>query len=248
MKKNILGIIILSFLISYSVVASHPDESHSHGNKHENAPSPAIITNDNEYLTNLNLMKGHLWVGIELYKTSSIDNAKMHMKHPKSELYGDMVPTFKARGAPGFATELENLSSSVQSEESIKIVNDRYSNLFVAISKNEEFITQGNDSIDKKIKLVISLLEIAAKEYAIGIVNGKVENVYEYQDALGFTTMAKNNLLDINTKNINNKLRISKIIDILNFLLPLWPELVPNSNIDGDARTIIDAIEKIKKI
>jgi hypothetical protein len=170
------------------------------------------------------------------------------MKHPKSELYGDMVPTFKARGAPGFATELENLSSSVQSEESIKIVNDRYSNLFVAISKNEEFITQGNDSIDKKIKLVISLLEIAAKEYAIGIVNGKVENVYEYQDALGFTTMAKNNLLDINTKNINNKLRISKIIDILNFLLPLWPELVPNSNIDGDARTIIDAIEKIKKI
>ena len=60
--------------------------------------------------------------------------------------------------------------------------------------------------------------------------------------------MAKNNLLDINTKNINNKLRISKIIDILNFLLPLWPELVPNSNIDGDARTIIDAIEKIKKI
>ena len=50
------------------------------------------------------------------------------------------------------------------------------------------------------------------------------------------------------SKNINNKLRISKIIDILNFLLPLWPELVPNSNIDGDARTIIDAIEKIKKI
>ena len=239
MKKHITATIILSLIIGFPALASH------HG--HNNDAALKIITNDIEYLTNMNLMKGHLWVGIELYKAAKIDNAKRHMKHPKSELYGDMVPTFEAKGAPGFASELKDLASSVEDEAPLKTINMYYQNLFKAINKNEKFINQTSDSNDKKIELVISLLEIAADEYAVGIVNGKVENKYEYQDALGFTTMAKNILEGITAENVTEEKRLSKIINVVDSLLPLWPELVPNLNVDGDSKTILDAIEKIKK-
>ena len=239
MKKHITATIILSLIIGFPALASH------HG--HNNDAALKIITNDNEYLTNMNLMKGHLWIGIELYKAAKIDNAKRHMKHPKSELYGDMVPTFEAKGAPGFASELKDLASSVDDEAPLKTINRHYQNLFKAINKNEKFINQTSDSNDKKIELVISLLEIAADEYAVGIVNGKVENKYEYQDALGFTTMAKNILEGITAENVTEEKRLSKIINVVDSLLPLWPELVPNLNVDGDAKAILDAIEEIKK-
>jgi hypothetical protein len=169
------------------------------------------------------------------------------MKHPKSELYGDMVPTFEAKGAPGFASELKVLATSVEDEAPLKTINNHYQNLFTAINKNEKFINQTSESVDKKIELVISLLEIAADEYAVGIVNGKVENKYEYQDALGFTTMAKDILEDITTEDVNVKKRLSEIIAVLDSLESLWPELVPNLNVDGDAKTILDAIVEIKK-
>ena len=239
MKKYITATIILSSIIWYPAYASH------HGHKNDEALK--VITNDNEYLTNINLMKGHLWVGIELYKAAKIDNAKKHMKHPKSELYGDMVPTFEAKGAPGFASELKVLATSVEDEAPLKTINNHYQNLFTAINKNEKFINQTSESVDKKIELVISLLEIAADEYAVGIVNGKVENKYEYQDALGFTTMAKDILEDITTEDVNVKKRLSEIIAVLDSLESLWPELVPNLNVDGDAKTILDAIVEIKK-
>ena len=63
MKKNIITIIICFLTIGYPAFASH----HGDGHDHINDETPNIITNDNEYLTNINLMKGHLWVGIELY-------------------------------------------------------------------------------------------------------------------------------------------------------------------------------------
>ena len=249
MKKNILSIIILSLVIAYPASSSH----HGHGSTHEhghknNEQSKKIITDDNEYLTNLNLMKGHLWVGIQLYKASYKDNAKMHMKHPKSELYGDMIATFNYKGAPGFATELEALASSVENEASLQTIDKNYKNLFKAINKNEKFVNETSVSIQKKVKLVISLLKIAEEEYAVGIVNGKVKNKYEYQDAFGFTRMAKNIIKGINTEDETQKNRLSTIIAAIDTLSPLWPELAPNHNIDGDAKSILNVIEEIKKI
>ncbi|MFT6300402.1 MAG: hypothetical protein ACJA2R_000407 [Saprospiraceae bacterium] len=82
----------------------------------------------------------------------------------------------------------------------------------------------------------------------MGIVNGSVENKFEYQDALGFTTMAKNILEDAATEDKSQKQRLSNIASIVNKLSFLWPELAPNSNVNGDAKTILNAIAEIKDI
>ena len=249
MKKYFL--VILTFLLISGCHGDDHDHDHDHDDGHghaHNSEAPKIYSTDNEYLTNLNLMKGHLWVGIELYKAKHIENAKRHMKHPKSELYGDIIPTFEAKGTAGFAAELEGLALSVENEESISTIENNYQNLFDAIDNNQQFVADVNKSIDGKITLVVSLLEIAAEEYAIGIIEGEVKNKFEYQDALGFTEVAKNILKNIQTDDMSEKDRLAKVISIIDSLSILWPQLVPTGNIDGDSKSILDAVKEIKKI
>ena len=247
MKKYFL--VILTFLLISGCHGDDHDHDHDDGHGHShNSEAPKIYSTDNEYLTNLNLMKGHLWVGIELYKAKHIENAKRHMKHPKSELYGDIIPTFEAKGTAGFAAELEGLALSVENEESISTIENNYQNLFDAIDNNQQFVADVNKSIDGKITLVVSLLEIAAEEYAVGIIEGEVKNKFEYQDALGFTEVAKNILKNIQTDDMSEKDRLAKVINIIDSLSILWPQLVPTGNIDGDSKSILDAVKEIKKI
>ena len=247
MKKYFL--VILTFLLISGCHGDDHDHDHDDGHGHaHNSEAPKIYSTDNEYLTNLNLMKGHLWVGIELYKAKHIENAKRHMKHPKSELYGDIIPTFEAKGTAGFAAELEGLALSVENEESISTIENNYQNLFDAIDNNQQFVADVNKSIDGKITLVVSLLEIAAEEYAVGIIEGEVKNKFEYQDALGFTEVAKNILKNIQTDDMSEKDRLAKVISIIDSLSILWPQLVPIGNIDGDSKSILDAVKEIKKI
>ena len=234
-------LIAISFLLS---LVGCSDNEHSHKDK----VAPEIFSSDNEYLTNLNLMKGHLWVGVELYKENYLENAKRHMKHPKSELYEFIIPTFEAKGAPGFSDQLERLALSVENEEDLAVINQDYQILFEAIDENEKFVGKESENLNEKINLVVSLLKIAADEYSVGIIDGVVENKYEYQDALGFTTMAKGIMVNFNTEDNSNKNRAIKIVKVIDSLSVLWPKLVPTKNIDGSYKVILNAIKEIENI
>lgn len=194
------------------------------------------------------MVRGHLHVGIELYKSEYFENAKRHMKHPKSELYSALIPTFEAKKAKGFATELANLALSVESNEDFKIISKKYEILLNAISQNEKIVSDENNTFNEKISLANALLEIAAEEYAIGIINGNVENKFEYQDALGFTTIAKNILEETNSLNSLQVSKKNKALGIINDLSSLWPSLVPTGKIKGDAKKILEAINNIKAL
>ena len=233
MLKKLL-VITLFFLAG----CSH--EGHDH--------SSSKVLKDDQYLTHIGLVKGHLFVGVELYKKKYFENAKRHMKHPKSELYAGLLPTFKAKNANGFANELETLAVSVENNESLSIVSKNYKSLLEAIGQNENYVDIKSNTFENKVLLVKSLLEIAAEEYAIGIVDGNIENKFEYQDALGFTTVAKNILKNANSLSSSKDVKRNKIIEIIESLSPLWPSLVPTEKINGDAVKILTAVSKINSL
>ena len=143
------------------------------------------------------------------------------MKHPKSELYSALIPTFEAKKAIGFAVELANLALSVESNEDFEIVSKNYEILLNVISQNEKIVGTENNAFTEKILLVNALLEIAAEEYAIGIVDGNVENKYEYQDALGFTKVAKNILEETEPLTSLQAAKKDKALEIINNLSSL---------------------------
>ena len=248
MKKYFLLILLTIFVIGcHDDHHDHDDhDGHDHGDIKSSAPK--VFSSDIEYLTNLNLIKGHLWVGVELYKANHIKNGQHHMKHPESELYGDIIPTFEAKGTDGFSTELEKLALSVENEEPLNVIKDNYQNLFDVIDKNAQFVSEESKTVDQTIILVQSLLETAAEEYAIGIVDGDVKNKYEYQDALGFTMIAKDILKKMQVDDKVDKEKISKTLSLIDSLAILWPDLVPTKKVDGDAQAILDAVTQIKAI
>ena len=79
MKKYFLTILLTIFVIGcHDDHHNHDDhddhDGHDHGHDHGDmkSSSPKVFSSDIEYLTNLNLIKGHLWVGVELYKANYI--------------------------------------------------------------------------------------------------------------------------------------------------------------------------------
>ena len=133
-------------------------------------------------------------------------------------------------------------------KRNLAVINQDYQNLFEAIDENEKFVGKESENLNKKINLVISLLKVAADEYSVGIIDGVVENKYEYQDALGFTMMAKGIMVNFNTEDNSKKTRTMKIVNVIDSLSILWPELVPTENIDGNYKVILDAIKEIENI
>lgn len=245
MKKLLLIFIIFNIFI----LNGCSDESTHESSHHDGVEKIAkVYESDNEYLTQIALMRGHLYVGIELYKNGYLDNAKKHMKHPKSELYSDIIPTFESKKSTGFAIELQDLAAAVEGEKDFKFISSKYQNLSDAIAINEDYIDDSSKLINKRIVLVSSLLEIAAEEYAIGIVNGNVENKFEYQDALGFTIIAKNILKETATYNEEEEIKKKKVLEIIENLSNLWPSLVPTGIIDGDAKIIFNALVEINSV
>jgi len=170
------------------------------------------------------------------------------MKHPKSELYAGLIPTFEAKKANGFASELAVLALSVENNEELSVVSKNYKSLLKAIKQNENIVDSKSNIFNNKILLVKSLLEIAAEEYAIGIIDGNIENKFEYQDALGFTTTAKDILKDFDSSSPTEEARKNKIIEIIESLSSLWPSLVPTEKINGDAVKILTAVSKIDSL
>lgn len=208
------------------------------------APEIDLTTDDTAFLTQLGFIRGHLWVGMKLYEQGHIDMAKTHMKHPGDELYNGLIEAFEARNLPGFAEPLEALASSVLNDKDASTVQQHYNTLLDAITANEPVASMSAKDV---ILSVSSMLMVAADEYAMGIQQGQVANVHEYQDALGFKEIALNRLNRINESEAQQASEaITETRNVLNDLEALWPTTTPEGKIEGKPSRIYGAASRIE--
>ncbi len=196
------------------------------------------------YLAQLGLIRGHLWVGYKLYQEGHIDMAKTHMKHPEDELYAGMEPVFKARQVDGFAKELQTLADAVIGEKGDAAIKKAYQALQNQIAKSERIEEKSARDVLISISLMV---RTAADEYAIGVKNGDVVNVHEYQDAYGFTEIAIERLDSINSE--QQQLAAKDIENTRQWLLELrdlWPTVDPQGKLEGDASHLYGAAARIE--
>ncbi len=142
-----------------------------------------------DYLLDLDLVLGHLTVGTALFLAGHADMALTHMKHPGDEIYADLVPAFAARGLPGFTAELEALAAAVEAGETAEAVQERLAALTAAVTA-----ARGTPTAREELDAVTLLVRTAADEYGIGVVDGTLANMHEYQDAWGFLQVARDRL------------------------------------------------------
>ncbi len=192
------------------------------------------------YLAQLGLIRGHLRVGMELYRAGRHEHAKRHMKHPEDELYASLADSFARRGATGFAGELSTLAALVERDADGAAVDAAYEALLARIAAAGQRVAV---PADRRLhaRVAASLLDTAAEEYAIGIVDGQVSEVHEYQDAWGFTQVAIAHL-----EQAGDDDAMAAAGRTVAGLAPLWPALVPEGRVAGDAGRIEAAGQQLE--
>ena len=223
----------------YATSAAHSGEGEGEGEG--SAKEINLVTDDLPYLTQLGLVRGHLYIGHQLYMEGHLDHAKTHMKHPESELYAAMIPAFEARGTQGFANELAGLANAVNQDQGHEAVDKAYQLLISAISQNEQAVNEQTQSASERLKLAADLLRVAGEEYAIAVVDGKMENAHEYQDALGFTKTAHAVISQLEDGEIK-----SKADALIENIMPLWPSIIPPAILDTTADEIYGTAARVE--
>ncbi len=204
-----------------------------------------LTTDDAAYLTQLGLIRGHLAVGYELYRQDLPELAETHMKHPREEIYSSVVPAFEARGCGGFGDNLSALTAAVVERQSQSDVEAVYAELTAAITACEGGAATKDPQVIAKV--VENLLRTGGVEYQIGIVDGAVNNLHEYQDAWGFTQIAgvwarsEAFLQDERAAAVAGQLQ-----DIITGLDPMWPSLNPTDTVESDAAQLFGAAAAVQ--
>ncbi|MEM7217406.1 MAG: hypothetical protein AAF515_03505 [Pseudomonadota bacterium] len=200
---------------------------------------------DAAYLTQLGLIRGHLAVGRALYAADLPDLAATHMKHPRAEIYADLEEAFESRGCGGFANELSALAAAVTGKQSKAAVESAYATLLSGIAACE----QSDTDVTPKVAATVieNLLRTAGDEYAIGIVEGAINNLHEYQDAWGFTQIAAEWARDGAFASSPRATAVAgQLQDIVAGLNNLWPSLNPQGTVDGRAAALFGAAARVE--
>lgn len=210
----------------------------------EGAIAVNAATDDAAYLTQLGLIRGHLHVGVELYREGDVEASATHMKHPESELYADLLPALEARSAEGFATELSALAAAVEDGSPVDEVNAAYDQLLAGIERAEGAVS--DPAADVVGRMIFSLVSVAAAEYDIAVGDGGVlENAHEYQDALGFVKVARDKVEGLAQRGANEQ-SVAAIREQLDLIAPAWPSLNPPDQLGTEPSLIYGAAGRIE--
>jgi hypothetical protein len=210
----------------------------------EGARSVDIATDDAAYLTRLGLIRGHLKAGYTLYGQGHADMAATHMKHPRDELYAGLVPAIEQRGGAPFDGALSALATAVEENRSQDEVDAAYEALVDAIRAAEAV---AEPTLSEALYGVVGLLRTAGEEYAIGVDNGQLVNAHEYQDAWGFTQIARARLDELSA-DLREQApdTVARARSVVESLMDLWPELAPGDTVDGDASRLHGAAARVE--
>ena len=208
------------------------------------APTVSAAVSDADYLLGIGLIRGHLLVGHALYAMHERSAAQSHAKHPSDELYAALRPAFAARGVAGFEAELATHADAVASGDESE-VSAAYAALVAAMAEAEQAVAT-NPRL--ALGVVVALLNEAAREYAIGIVDGDLANAHEYQDAYGFTqvalALAQREAADAQSR---HRAEFERIVADIRGLADMWPELMPPPRVEQSASRLRAAAQEVER-
>lgn len=142
---------------------------------------------DQVFAVFLLLTKGHLHIAEELSSRGIWDQAAAHAQHPAAETYDNLKPHLQQRGAAPFEAELDALVDQIVENKSGAPLDQAFSAVYEKIDAAHSAIdAEKRTSPAFTMASAMAMLKQASAEYAIGVKDGKIVNLQEYQDANGF--------------------------------------------------------------
>jgi hypothetical protein len=200
-------------------------------------------------------IRGHLLQAIENKRVNDLEHAIPHTVHPMAELY----PNIKDRIAekdPQLANSIENKLLSLQKDARVLTVeefNDRVDEINSLLHKalfNYDIIA--SDKLQDAgfwASVLLQVLDDASDEYEESdIEEGKVKNVIEWQDAIGFVTVLN---ADIFPNMLKGKLEqglSNSLEQLLASLLEDMKSMKSIESISGKVRAINDNLRPLIEV
>jgi hypothetical protein len=145
----------------------------------------------------LGMVRGHLIAAEALINLGDYRNALPHIHHPLEEIWPDLQAPFAARNIAGFAETAAAITRALGAA-------DRQASL-TAIGQLRALCDKAEASLPKAAdpafagNAAVRLMRMAMPEYEGAIEDGRLVNVVEYQDAMGFLTEASRRLTAISS-------------------------------------------------
>ncbi len=170
----------------------------------------------------LAFMTGHVEAGLALYRAGELKMAAPHLLHPVSETHAAEREGLDAHGFD--AALFEFVAKALDAGKTAEAIEPE----LLAAKKNLEMVASraGGDTLD----IINFLLDTIVEEYEIGVRDGEVTDIGEYQDAFGFTVVAIQR-----ADRLSPELR-EPVIDALQSLLANWPAapIPPSRPVDAE--------------
>jgi hypothetical protein len=199
-----------------------------------------------DYAIKLSLIEGHLWVANELVIQGHLTMGSKHSKHPAQEVYKELTPLFKKINSIGFADELQRMATHLKDEE-IEEFRSVYLEVVSAIKAIYPLMAL---TVAQELEISVGLLEQAHLEYAVGVLDGDVLDLQEYQDAWGFTNIAEERLRSLEGKT-QSQLAQRELHNLKTYFAnayQLWPSLIGNAPITSRSEPLAELIVRLKEV
>ncbi len=192
-----------------------------------------------DLLVGLGQAEGHLRSGMQMFKEGGMEMAATHMGHPKAELYDAIGTALDAAGIAGFGDELDAVTSALAAGKPAADVEAAYAAALARIDA-----ARGALEATPKTRLtaLALMLRTAGEEYGVGVKDGAIVQLAEYQDAWGFVAAAKaevGRLAEDGDPAV--AAAAGKVRTVLDGLAPAFPALMPTAPIAGDAQMVLAA-------
>ena len=148
---------------------------------------------DADFLEKMGLLEGHLIVGRRLLDAGQARLAVPHFGHPIRELYTWLEPRLAARRAPGFERELEVMEAWAEGGNTGTA--GRFGEAWVSLAPKLAGAKRAVDpnrlaSARFMLGHVAMMVYDVASDYGESIERGRIINVVEYHDSMGFLAYA----------------------------------------------------------
>ena len=146
-----------------------------------------------DYLEKLGLLEGHLLVGRRLLEANESRLAVPHFGHPIRELYTWLEPRLAAHRAPGFEAELEAMEA--YAEGGGHGTGGRFAPAWASLQPKLAAAKAAvppamRDSPRFMLNHVAMMAYDVAGDYGESIERGRIVNIVEYHDSMGFLMYA----------------------------------------------------------
>lgn len=158
------------------------------------------------------------------------------------------MPALTARGAADFRADLARLAQLAEDNASVRDVEAAAAQVMAKLDAAANVLpADQRGSLKTRIGVALALLDTAADEYDTAVVDGKILNIGEYQDSLGFMRVAKT-IIDSAAAELKARAPDvhASIVKAFADMRPAWPSAVPPAKPviePGALRAIVSRLE-----